>query len=48
MRLALIPLRTWPRQVERNLRELERRLEEVAGFSPDLVCLPECTLSGYL
>lgn len=48
MRLALIPLRTWPRQVERNLRELERRLEEVAGLSPDLVCLPECTLSGYL
>ncbi|MFN3742336.1 MAG: carbon-nitrogen hydrolase family protein [Anaerolineales bacterium] len=48
MRLALIPLRVWPRQVERNLAELERRLEEAAHFSPDLVCLPECTLTGYL
>lgn len=48
MRLALIPLRTWPHHVERNLAELERRLEEAARFSPDLICLPECTLTGYL
>lgn len=48
MRVALIPLRTFPRQVEENFAELERRLEEAACFSPDLVCLPECTLTGYL
>ncbi|MEZ0395681.1 MAG: carbon-nitrogen hydrolase family protein [Anaerolineales bacterium] len=48
MRAGLIPLRTIPRQVEQNLAELERRLTEAARFSPDLVCLPECTLTGYL
>ncbi len=48
MRACLIPLRTLPRRVEENFAELERRLEEAARFSPDLVCLPECTLSGYL
>lgn len=48
MRACLIPLRTLPRRVEENFAELERRLEEAARFAPDLVCLPECTLSGYL
>lgn len=48
MRACLIPLRTLPRRVEENSAELERRLEEAARFAPDLVCLPECTLTGYL
>lgn len=48
MRVVLIPLRTRPRQIEQNWAELERRLEEAAGFAPDLVCLPECALTGYL
>ncbi len=48
MRACLIPLRTLPGQVEMNFAELERRLEQAAAHAPDLVCLPECTLTGYL
>lgn len=48
MRLCLIPLKTVPRDVAVNLSELERRLCEVSRLRPDLVCLPECTLTGYL
>lgn len=48
MRAALIPLRTFPRQVEANFAEIERRLEEAVCFAPDLICLPECALTGYL
>ncbi len=48
MRACLIPLRTFPRRPDENFAELERRLEEAARFAPDLVCLPECTLTGYL
>lgn len=47
-RFALLPLRTVPRQVERNFAELESRLEEASRFAPDLILLPECTLTGYL
>ena len=48
MRLCLIPLKTTPRDVTANLAELERRLREVSRYRPDLVCLPECALTGYL
>ena len=48
MRVALIPLRTVYRAVETNLHHLDRRLREVRRRRPDLVCLPECTLTGYL
>lgn len=48
MRACLIPLRTIPCRPDENFAELERRLSEAARFSPDLVCLPECTLTGYL
>lgn len=48
MRACLIPLQIHSRQVEENLAELDRRLEEAARHNPDLVCLPECTLTGYL
>ncbi len=48
MRLCLIPLKITPRDVAANLAELERRLREVSRYRPDLVCLPECALTGYL
>ncbi len=48
MRVALIPLKVLPRAPQTNLRRLQKRLEEAAAGRPDLVCLPECTLSGYL
>jgi len=48
MRLALIPLRTEPGNPAANLEHLAGRLAEAAPWRPDLVCLPECTLTGYL
>ena len=48
MRVALIPLKVIPRAPQTNLRRLRERLKEVATHRPDLVCLPECALTGYL
>ncbi len=48
MRIALIPLKTDVKEPVTNLDHLTRRLAEVARWRPDLVCLPECTLTGYL
>ena len=48
MRICLLPLRTRVRQPEANLKHLKARLAEVAAARPDLVCLPECTLTGYV
>ncbi|HNS53132.1 MAG TPA: carbon-nitrogen hydrolase family protein [Anaerolineae bacterium] len=48
MRLCLIPLRTKLRQPAANLEHLKARLAEASPARPDLVCLPECTLTGYL
>lgn len=48
MRLCLIPLKITSRDVAANLVELKRRLREVSCPRPDLVCLPECALTGYL
>ncbi len=48
IRLALIPLRTRPRAPQVNRQEVARRLAQVAAARPHLVCLPECTLTGYL
>lgn len=48
MRVALVPLRTLPRRPDANRREVERQLARIASWKPDLVCLPECTLTGYL
>lgn len=48
MRLCLLPLRVHYRDPERNFRHLEERLRELASSKLDLVCLPECTLTGYL
>jgi predicted amidohydrolase len=48
MRVCLIPLKTEPRNPSTNLERLARHLAEIARHQPDLVCLPECTLTGYL
>ena len=48
MRLCLLPLRIRYRDPSGNLRHLQHRLREVVEYKPDLVCLPECTLTGYL
>jgi predicted amidohydrolase len=48
MRAALLPLLVEPRNIPANRSELETRLAEVRPHKPDLVCLPECTLTGYL
>jgi predicted amidohydrolase len=48
MRVALIPLKTVVRDPKANLHRFKVRLEELAGYKPDLVCLPECAFTGYL
>ena len=48
MRVCLIPLKTEPRSPSANLERLKQRLEANAPAKPDLICLPECTLTGYL
>jgi predicted amidohydrolase len=48
MRLCLLPLRVRYRDPQRNFRHLEERLSELARSKLDLVCLPECALTGYL
>jgi predicted amidohydrolase len=48
MRVALIPLITVPRDVEANIRQLATVLPKVKNAQVDLVCLPECTFTGYL
>lgn len=48
MRICLIPLKTKPRDPEGNMRQLRIRMTEAAQHHPDLVCLPECSLTGYL
>lgn len=48
MRICLLPLRIRYRDPERNFQHLEERLWELAPQQPDLIVLPECTLTGYL
>lgn len=48
MRACLIPLQIEPRNPKLNLQHLEGRLVQVWHYKPDIVCLPECTLTGYL
>jgi len=48
MRLCLIPLKIRPAETAANLSAVRARVREVARSRPDLVCLPECTLTGYL
>jgi predicted amidohydrolase len=48
MRICLIPLRTETRNPAANLEHLRTCLARASLERPDLVCLPECTLTGYL
>lgn len=48
MRVCLIPLKTEPRNPSANLERLVQCLAEIAYYRPDLICLPECTFTGYL
>jgi predicted amidohydrolase len=48
VRVCLMPLRVEARNPALNFLRFQQRLEEVARFRPDIVCLPECAWSGYL
>lgn len=48
MRVCLVPLKTEIRNPAVNLERVAGRLEQVSRYRPDLVCFPECTLTGYL
>jgi len=48
MRICLIPLKVEIKNPVANLQHLEERLREVSRHHLDLVCLPECTLTGYV
>lgn len=48
MRVCLIPLKIEPRNPTANYERLASRLDQVAAHRPDLICLPECSLTGYL
>lgn len=48
MRICLVPLKTELRQPEHNFKQFIVRLDLLILQAPDLVCLPECTLTGYL
>ncbi len=47
-RVCLIPLKTRTRSPSANLTRVAHRLEEAMWHRPDLICLPECTFTGYL
>jgi len=48
-RFCLIPLKIESRNVSKNFEHLEQRLAEIVPqYRPDIVCLPECTVTGYL
>jgi len=51
MRIVLVPLKTKPKSPAENLHRLEAKLESIAmtqNAPPDLIVLPECTLTGYV
>jgi predicted amidohydrolase len=48
MRVCLLPLQTKARDPQANLERLRRWLPEISVYRPDLICLPECALTGYL
>jgi len=48
MRVCLIPLKIEVRNPSANFHHFAQRLAEVAQHQPDLICLPECTFTGYL
>lgn len=48
MRVCLIPLRIEVKNPAANLRHFQQRLKEVSHYQPEIICLPECTFTGYL
>jgi len=48
MRICLIPLKTEARSPSVNIKTLKDSLTQAMVQKPDLVCFPECTLTGYL
>jgi predicted amidohydrolase len=48
MHICLLPLKIRFRDPAANLRHLEERLHEISRHRPDFVCLPECSLTGYM
>ena len=48
MRLCLIPLRIEPGSPAENIQRLITILDQVREQHPDLVCLPECSFTGYM
>jgi predicted amidohydrolase len=48
MRLCLIPLHIEPGSPAENIRRFSTILDQVREQHPDLVCLPECSFTGYM
>lgn len=48
MKICLLPLKTDVGNPDANMQRIERVLPRLLSKSPDLICLPECTLTGYL
>ncbi len=49
VRFCLIPLKSVRRRYSKNYKQLQQRLAEtIPRYQPDVICLPECTLTGYL
>jgi predicted amidohydrolase len=48
LRVCLLPMQIEPRNPSANLQHFRTRLQGVSQFQPDLICLTECTFTGYL
>ena len=48
MRLCLMPLKTSPKEPGENIKHFISQLDQVRPYQPDLICLPECSFTGYL
>jgi predicted amidohydrolase len=48
MRACIVPLKIESRNPITNLQNFKIQMELIARWEPDLICLPECTITGYL
>jgi predicted amidohydrolase len=48
MRICLIPLRIEPANPNENIRHFTTQLDQIRLTQPDLICLPECSFTGYM
>ena len=48
MRICLIPLQIQPRNPTDNIRHFLYQLDQVKPHRLDLICLPECSFTGYM